>query len=103
MRRSLAVVVCIGIAAMSAQAALAGGPLDTGFVATADFYGPDADLAYARARQAGATYIRIYTSWEQIAPTNPSARGSNPRAPGNPNYNWATLDGAITRARANKL
>ena len=103
MKGLLVSVACLFVAASSAQAAPAGGPLDTGFATTPDFNGPDADLAYARAREAGATFIRIYTDWGQIAPADPSARGANPRDPENPNYRWVTLDEAINRARANKL
>ncbi len=91
---------------LATQAAAAGGPLDTGFVATGDFVGPTAELAYARA----AVLVRPSSVSPpmvgQIAPSEsvaPWAKGSNSRDPDNPGYRWATLDEAVSRARANKL
>ena len=108
MRRIVAVAACLVVAGLVTHAAAAGGgPLDTGFVENGDFTGPDSDLAYARARSAGATFIRIYTNWSQIAPTEalaPWAKGvPDPRDPDNPSYRWATLDDAVSHARANNL
>jgi len=94
------------VVGLATQGALAGGPLDTGFVATGDFVGPTADLAYARAHDAGASYVRISAPWSVIAASEslaPWAPGSTPRDPDNPDYRWEALDDAIRRARANKL
>lgn len=102
MRLLLALAACIAVVGIATPASPAGGPLETGLVATVDFRGPDADLAYSRARAAGATFIRIYTSWEQIGATEP-AKGSNARDPGNPAYDWSSLDDALTRTRTHKL
>ena len=101
-RRLLVVTACLAVAGVAAPFVVASGPLATGLMATADFNEPDADLAYARAREAGALFIRITASWPQLAPNAP-VKGSNARDPSNPAYDWAALDAAVKRARTHKL
>lgn len=76
------------------------GPFYTGFVGTSDFLGPEADLSLTRARDAGASLIRVQASWASVAPTRPE---SDPRDPANPAYSWASLDATLKRIAAQRL
>ncbi len=102
MRRLFSIAAAIAVAGLAAQAAPATGPLDTGFVATPDFVGPNADLAFTRARAARASFIRIGAAWSQIASKQP-APGSDARDPANPVYDWSVLDATVAHTRASKM
>jgi hypothetical protein len=79
-------------------------PLRTGVLATAPFTGADATLAFARARAAGMTSIRLQLSWREVAP------GGTAKPPGfdasnhtDPRYRWANIDRQVRLAVAHGL
>jgi hypothetical protein len=64
----------------------------------------DSDAALARMRQAGASWVRVDLSWDQVAPQGAvKPAGFNPADPGDPQYWWAQTDWAVLRAVANGL
>jgi hypothetical protein len=112
-----AVLACaiLGLAAVTASAAFANvrhqakvvrsystgktGPLATALVDPTLFYGGQSGTAFARARAAGATYVRLNTSWRNIAPAVKPAGfvASDPTSPG---YSWAGMDAVVGAAEA---
>jgi hypothetical protein len=90
------VLSVIGLTALSASPALAARGLVTGF-ADEQFASSDAatrEESLSRANQAGASIVRLTVGWGGIAPTRPQ----NPADPGDPAYNFAALDMAVTDA-----
>ena len=62
------------------------------------------DVAMLRMRLAGASWVRIDLSWDDVAP-NGSAKpaGFDPANPGDPQYRWHRVDWAVQRATAHGL
>ena len=61
------------------------------------FPGSEAPLAFAHARAAGTTAVRILIQWRQLAPKAlPSS--SDPASPANPGYDWSSADRQVTLA-----
>jgi len=87
------------LVALTAPAALAAGPIQTAVVDPSTFAGPEANLAFAHTRAAGATAVRLPFEWAAIAPTRPAS----PANPSDPAYRWAEIDRQIRLARANGL
>ena len=50
----------------------------------------------------GAQTILMWVDWAAVSPQQPSA-GTDPSDPGNPAYNWGTLDAAVRAAAAHGL
>ena len=50
----------------------------------------------------GASAVVLFVFWSNVAPQALPA-GSNARDPGNPDYNWAAVDNAVTAAAAHGL
>lgn len=74
-------------------------PLRTGLLDPRTLSGPDMSVAFALARQTGATYVREPVSWQAIAPaTQPT--GFVPSDPTTPGYTWAALDATLEAAQA---
>jgi hypothetical protein len=63
------------------------------------FLDSDADTAYKRVREAGATYARIVVLWSSVAPERPA----DPTDPADPAYRWDDVDRAIRLADQNGL
>jgi hypothetical protein len=88
-----------GLAATAA--AHASGPppaeLATAVFDPSSFAGADAKLAFARAREAGASVARLNLSWLNVAPS-PLPASSNPFDPRNPGYHWEELDRQVELA-----
>jgi hypothetical protein len=62
------------------------------------------DFALRRMRQAGASWVRIDVSWDDVAPTGAAKpAGFNGADPGDPRYRWGQTDWAVSRAVANGL
>ena len=72
--------------------------IDTAIYDPASFAGPRAELAFKRARDSGATAVRLALTWADVAP-RPLPASSDPRDPGNPGYNWASIDKQVKLAR----
>jgi len=87
-------------ALLLAPAASASHPLRTGLYLGSS--GAADSVAYARARAAGTTVVRIPVVWSEIAPTAPLARfdAANPNDAG---YNWAALDAQVALAVSHNL
>ena len=62
----------------------------------------ETDLAFARVRAAGASFVRVTLDWSTIAPTQPSA-SSDQANPGNPAYRWSSFDTQIKALAAHGL
>jgi hypothetical protein len=80
--------------------ALAGSPahpLQTGFNLSTFGSGSDTSLAFARARAAGTTVVRLNVTWDSVAPTSPPD-GFEARNPNDPSYNWSKIDGLVRQA-----
>jgi hypothetical protein len=74
-------------------------PLRTAFLDPHSFIGPDRSTAFAMARQAGATYLRLQVPWRGVAPaTRPP--GFVPTDPTSSGYSWAALDSTIEESEA---
>jgi hypothetical protein len=74
-------------------------PLATG-IADPVFQSPQATTAYAMARQAGATYTRLFVYWSAIAPKTFPVNGFDPSDPTSPYYHWGALDASVAAAQA---
>ena len=100
----LSVACLVSLATVSAAApALAAGPLETAVIES-EFSGASAGLALDRARQAGATAVRVVLPWSSIAPTGSvKPAGFDPTRPANPSYRWASFDQLMIRATSRGL
>ncbi len=81
-------------------------PLLTALTDDTSFNGPDAALAFARTRAAGASFARLSVPWSQVAPAGASARkpaGFDASDPADPAYDWSGLDEEVRLAVANGL
>jgi hypothetical protein len=97
-------VLAVLAVALLPAAAAEGHQLETAIVASDAFYGADADLAFSRARGAGATTVRLQLSWRDVAPqgaTKPA--GFDPTNPFAAAYRWGEFDRVVQRAVANGL
>lgn len=65
---------------------------------------PNADAAFSRVKDAGASFVRVLVEWQGVAPggaTKPTGfNASNPAASG---YKWSNIDTLVTRAVADGL
>ena len=94
--------VLLGAAFLTfSPSALGAGRLETGVLASGSFYGRDADLAFQRTRNAGATVVRLDVSWREVAPTAPP--GFDASDPADPAYNWFDLNRLVQRAALHGL
>lgn len=66
------------------------------------FEGPEQATAFAMARGAGASYVRIEVPWRSIAPGTPSSTfvATDPTSP---EYNWAGIDSVVEDAAASGM
>jgi hypothetical protein len=92
------------VVAAAAATGLATGPFQTGVMDPGAFGGAEAPLAFATARAAGASLVRIPAEWRSIAPGGPvRPSGFNAANPGDPRYRWSDLDRQVRTAVANGL
>ena len=63
------------------------------------FSGPDRQAAFAMARAAGSTYVRLSVTWRAIAPAAPPA-GFLAADPTSPGYSWTGIDSVVAEAEA---
>jgi hypothetical protein len=90
-----AILLLVGVCASAAGAAgrtrtystPATAPLATAIVDPALFEGSQKETAFARTRDAGATYVRLNVYWRGIAPATPPA-GFVAADPTSPGYWW---------------
>jgi len=103
--RVLAVLcVLVGAFAVAPSASEASLPLRTAIADVDSFISPQADLAFQRTRATGATAVRFFVSWRQIAPggtTKPA--GFDSANPADPHYDWSGLDRMVRSATAAHL
>ena len=79
-------------------------PLQTAISDDPSFKAPDADLAFARTRAAGATYARLGFYWPDIAPGGAQKpAGFDASDPADPHYRWAEVDREVRLAVAHGL
>jgi hypothetical protein len=74
-------------------------PLTTALMDPDLFPGPQQTEAFAKAKKAGASYIRIEVPWSQIAPATPSST-FDASDPNSPEYTWTAFDAELTNAAA---
>ncbi len=82
-----------GTASLAAAPASAARPLYTGMSGVYDYN----LTAYQQVRSSGAGLVRIGVPWGSIGPKERPAQW-NPEDPGDPNYNWGHVDGAVKAA-----
>ena len=77
-------------------------PLRTSLLDPFTFTGKEQAKAFAMARSAGASYIRLIVPWSDIAPTTHPADfvATDPESP---YYSWSWLDGGISAIEANGM
>ena len=102
-----AIFLLVGVSASVAGAAGHGrtyatpatAPLATAVFDPTLFAGNQAATAFARTRAAGATYVRLFVHWQDIAPSMPPAGfvASDPTSPG---YSWEAVDAVVEAAEA---
>lgn len=103
-------LVCAAVAGIAATAATAtGSPPSAVTPATSPiwtslgdpiFQSSQATTAYSMAKQAGATYARLFVYWRTIAPKSKPKVGFNPADPNSPYYHWSSLDASVKAANA---
>jgi hypothetical protein len=99
-----ALAVALALPALAPAGAHGARPLQTGIVDGEGVFGSQPALAFARMRAAGATTVRLYVPWPEIAPAGAvKPPGFDPANPADPHYRWATLDRQIRLAVANRL
>jgi hypothetical protein len=76
--------------------------LQTAIVDGAAFNSETSARAFERARQTGATAVRLGLAWEAVAPATPSDTFSA-EDPNDPGYNWAWFDRQVQQAAARNL
>src|SRR5437588_11624077 len=69
----------------------AGSPLATAIYDPGTFSGDQGDLAFARAKQTGASFVDLQIYWVSIAPAKPPS-GFKAADPADPSYNWSVID-----------
>jgi hypothetical protein len=84
--------------------AAAGRPLLTSITDDLAFASPDASLAFARTKAAGATFARLGVNWGHVAPEgSQKPAGFDGSDPSDPRYDFAELDREVRLAVANGL
>ena len=75
--------------------------LKTGIIDYDPYGGSEADLAFARTREAGASVVRLFIPWWAVVPNADSKEkpeGFNAGDPADPGYNLADFDAQVMRA-----
>ena len=99
--RTAPLLSAVFAALLLAPAASAGGPLKTAMFDPEGFLHTDRQAAaFDRSRASGATMVRLFLVWKNVAPTPPL---TNPSDPGNPMYNWEWFDRQVRMAVARGL
>jgi hypothetical protein len=79
-------------------------PLQTALDDPETFAGPEADLALARTRGAGATAVKLVLFWNSVAPGGAQPpQGFDPANPNDPAYNWSSFDAELRTAVSRRL
>ena len=105
--RSLSLVLVSALAAApglltAPRPAWAAAPLATAIYDPETFSGDQSDLAFARTKQAGASFVDIQIYWASVAPTAPPA-GFRAADPADPAYSWSVIDHQVAGAMAHGL
>jgi hypothetical protein len=88
MRRAIFVCLLVLPLVIPVQAAIAAGPLRTGFLDPTAFGGQQPRQSVVRARAAGASMARLFLVWRDVAPQPPD----DPTNPDDPAYRWESMD-----------
>ncbi len=101
----LAMVLVVALTLGAPRAQAASHPLQTSLQDAAVFSDPaSTNMAMIRMRQAGASWVRIDLSWNDVAPHGAAKPpGFDATDPGDPQYLWGAVDLAVQRAVANGL
>lgn len=94
MRLLLAYAAALAALGGLASGAFAAGPIQTALVDNGELAGPDAQLALARSRAAGATAFRLTLEWYKVAPVE-RPKGFDAANPLDPAYHWDDFDRKI--------
>jgi hypothetical protein len=86
--------VCVVLASAAVSTANAAHPLRTGFHDPSVFAQPGADRSFARARGAGASFVRVTLHWSAVADERPD----DPDDPDDPAYAWGVVDRQVAGA-----
>jgi hypothetical protein len=93
-----------GAAAAKSRSASALGRFETAFFDPYAYAGPAAELAFRRARAAGATAVRLILHWSEVAPSGPRRPdGFDPAHPADPAYEWQAFDRQVGLAVSHEL
>ena len=102
MRRAVLLAALVG-ALFGTPQALAGGPLRTSFLDVNAFSSPaEQNRAFARARSAGATMVKLVLNWRAVAPERRTAE-FEPTDPNSPGYDWSSFDRQVRLAHEQGL
>jgi hypothetical protein len=102
MRRTLVLVSFFAGMLGLAATGLAARPLQTAFLDPPAFTGPEAEVAFAHAKSAGATAVRLQLIWQLTAPARRPKRFT-PTDPAEPAYRFGYLDEQLERAKRSGL
>src|SRR5262249_19775910 len=94
MRFVISCTAALAALAGFASTALAAGPIQTALVDNGELAGPDAQLALARSRAAGATAFRVTLEWYKVAPVN-RPKGFDATNPLDPASQGTAFDGKL--------
>jgi len=88
------VVCCLAVPAASAEAS---GLLETGFLPAESIDGPGGELQLARVRKNGASVLRLFLIWRNVAPAGEQRRRPqfDARDHADPRYQWEGFDGQV--------
>jgi hypothetical protein len=100
----LSLLVAVPSSVASSAQSLAAHPLVTAIDDPQAFADPQADIALARTRAAGATMAKVILFWDRIAPAGEHRpAGFDATNPADPAYDWAAFDSLIKTTVAQGL
>ena len=104
MRRPLLAALAVLLVCVSAlPTAAVAGPFRTAIFDPLHFLNQGTQqAAFERARASGATMVRLFLTWKNVAPA-PIPPGLDPADPNNPRYNWEWFDRQVRLATARGL
>ena len=99
MTRPRVFAVCVAVV-IAGTATAEARPLETAVVDPFVFAGPDATMAFAQTRAAGASSVRLVLDWASVAPHRPSLDSTDDASRA---YRWGSFDRQVQEAIASGL